>query len=106
MKVKQFAFGALGAAVVAAGLSFGGATPAEAACLSARVSGSEATGRIKLLVERRARLNWSAAVRDLEEGRRFNNWNFAKDRSMNCRRERPSDPWECRARGRPCDRPS
>jgi hypothetical protein len=106
VKVKQFAFGALGAAVVAAGLSFGSATPAEAACLSARVSGNEATGRIKLLVERRARLNWSGAVRDLEGGRRFSNWNFAKDRSMNCRRERPSDPWECRARGRPCDRPS
>ncbi len=105
MMVKHFAYGALGASIVAAGLSFGGATPAEAACLSARVTGNTATGRLRLLVERRAHLNWSDSVRDLE-ARRFSNWNYAKDRSMNCRRERPSDPWECTARGRPCDRPS
>jgi hypothetical protein len=105
VKVKHFAFGTLGAAVAAACLSFGGATPAEAACLSARVSGSPANGRIRLFVERRARLNWSATVRELD-GRRFSNWNYAQDRTMNCRRERPRDPWECRARGRPCDRPT
>jgi hypothetical protein len=105
VKVKHFAYGALGTAVVAVGLSFGGATPADAACLSARVTGSPATGRIRFLVERRARLNWTASVRDID-GRRFNNWNYAKDRTMNCRKERPSDPWECTARGRPCDRHS
>ena len=105
MKVKHIAYGALGAAVVAAGVSFGSATPAGAACLSARVAGIQATGRIRFLVERRARLNWTASVRELD-GRRFGNWNYARDRSMNCRRERPSDPWECTARGRPCDRSS
>jgi hypothetical protein len=96
---------ALGGAIVGGSVTFGGATTAEAACLISRVSGAEAIGRIRLLVERRARLNWQAAVRELE-GRRFSSWIYAKDRVMNCRRERPSDPWECRARGRPCDRPS
>jgi hypothetical protein len=44
------------------------------------------------------------SVRDLS-GRRFSIWDYARDRSLNCRREHPSDPWECTARGRPCDRP-
>ena len=50
MTVKYFAYGALGASIVAAGLAFGSATPAEAACLSARVTGNTATGRLRLLV--------------------------------------------------------
>jgi hypothetical protein len=103
MAVKRFAYATLGASLVVAGLSFGSATSAEAACLNTRVAGNTATGRIRLLVERRARLNWQDSVRDLDS-RRFSNWDFARDRAMNCRRERPSDPWECTARGRPCDR--
>jgi hypothetical protein len=105
MTVKQFAYGALGASLLAAGLTFGSVMPADAACLSTRVTGNTATGRVRLLVERRARLNWADSVRELD-GRRFSNWGYARDRSLNCRRERPSDPWECTARGRPCDRPS
>jgi len=105
MTVKRFVYVVLGAGLVAAGVSFGGASSAEAACLSTRVTGNTATGQFRLLVERRARLNWADSVRDLDS-RHFSNWNYAKDRSMNCRRERPSDPWECTARGRPCDRPS
>jgi hypothetical protein len=105
MAVRRFAYAALGVGIVATGFSFGGATPADAACFGGRVTGNIATGRVRFLVERRARLNWADAVRDVD-GRRFSNWNYARDRSMSCRREHPSDPWECRARGRPCDRSS
>ena len=105
MTLKRFAYGALGATILGTGLMLGMAEPASAACRGGVFAGSLASGNLRILVERRARLNWTTRARAVY-GREFSNWYVARNRNMNCNRVRPSNRWNCVARGQACDRSS
>lgn len=105
MTIARFVFGMLGTAIVATGLIVASPVPASAACIGGTVTGNVASGSLRLLVERRARLNWTARTRAIY-GSRFSNWYVARNRLMTCNRSRPTNNWNCVARGRACDRAS
>jgi hypothetical protein len=103
MTIRRFVYGAFGATFLATGLMISSAAPASARCVGPNISGNPATGRLRILVERRARLNWTARARSLYGGQ-FSNWYVAQNRNLTCTRIRPSNNWHCIGRGRACNR--
>ena len=81
-------------------------TPAHAVtCKGFTVWGNTVTGRVfqRLLVEPRARRNWSSKVRNMGGlGPAWASWSLARDKDMDCKRHQPGNNWHCRAHGRPC----
>jgi hypothetical protein len=86
-----------------AATTIGAATPADAAC-RAPVRGAQLSGINQTLTEFRARSSWRTRVRAIH-GYRFGRWSYARNKNMDCNKDRPGRTWHCRAIASPCDRP-
>jgi hypothetical protein len=93
----------LAGTALAAAMTIGAATPAEAAC-RAPVRGAQVSGVNQTLTEFRARSSWRTRVRAIY-GYRFSRWSYARNKNMDCNKDRPGRTWYCRATATPCDRP-
>jgi hypothetical protein len=97
------AFSLLACTALAAAMTIGAATPADAAC-RAPVRGAQLSGINQTLTEFRARSSWRTRVRAIH-GYRFGRWSYARNKNMDCNKDRPGRTWHCRAIASPCDRP-
>jgi hypothetical protein len=101
MTIKSLA---MAASAVAIGILALGATPAAAQNCGRMVYGTPAEGPVfqRLLIEPRARRNWSARVRAYGYSGAYATWANARDKVIDCKKNAPGKRWICTARGRPC----
>jgi len=100
MTFKQTLGGLAGATALAAVMAIGAATPASADCRRI-VAGQRAIGLLQTATEISARAKWRTAVR-ARYGYRYARWAQAKDKNMDCNKEKPGRRWICRATARAC----
>jgi hypothetical protein len=93
----------LACTALAAAMTIGAPTPADAACRGP-VRGAQLSGINQTLTEFRARSSWRTRVRAIH-GYRFARWSNARNKNMDCNKNRPGRTWYCRAIASPCDRP-